>query len=148
MFNYFEKVINGCGRTNTASKLVLHCQGARELAKSWKWLLEDGGEWTQWRRKSFDLKKDGGECPELVLPSPVIPNLYWIFLSLEALANRSYAKRRVGVTSATSSIDHVDQDTTWRGNLTAEVLLYTANVVANLTLILCSYGLHLLSSKL
>merc|ERR1712176_15054 len=39
--------------------------------------------------KLFDLKKDGGECPELVLSSQVIPNSYWIFLSLEALASEA-----------------------------------------------------------
>jgi len=49
--------------------------------------------------KLFDLKKDGGECPESVLHSPVIPNSYWIFLSLEALA--SEAAPRVGSESRT-----------------------------------------------
>ena len=31
-------------------------------------------------------------CPESVLPPPVIPNSYWIFLSFKALAKRSCAK--------------------------------------------------------
>ena len=50
------------------------------------------GRWGQvapMKRKLFDLKKDGGECPESVLPPQVIPNSYWIFLSLEALASEA-----------------------------------------------------------
>merc|ERR1711933_672663 len=60
-------------------------------------ILDIVGRWGRvapMKKKSFDLKKDGGECPELVLLSQVIPNSYWIFLSFEALAKRSCAKSR------------------------------------------------------
>jgi len=55
-------------------------------------ILDIVGRWGRvapMKKKSFDLKKDGGECPELVLSPQVIPNSYWIFLSLEALASEA-----------------------------------------------------------
>ena len=113
-FIILKKWYNGCGRTSTADpapgrsfssrgyRVAVGQCGSRKFGPSspggggvgQELKVDIVGRWGRvapMKGKLFDLKKDGGECPELVLSSQVIPNPYWIFLSLEALAKRSCA---------------------------------------------------------
>merc|ERR1719145_555216 len=65
-------------------------------------ILDIVGRWGRvapMKKKSFDLKKDGGECPELVLSPQVIPNSYLDLSFPRSASKRSRATSRVGITN-------------------------------------------------